>query len=751
MRRAPAVVAVGLCCHLGLQASAPAARAAAGDTTGPATVGRPIARHVLAIYDGAQAGSARDSAVHHLIEMPLNHLGLVVRYHDIRAGVPPQGALDDVRGVVTWLSSDVMRDPRAYLRWLERVGRAGIPAVIIGPLGALRDEAGAVVPLPEVNRALAPFGWSFLGGWHTTTAGVRYDLRRPEVLGFERRLPAVVPPYATARVTGAGASPALSLADSGRPGLASDVVILGSAGGYVAPGFAFFSDRSREREFRQWYLNPFEFFRAAFSTDQVPKPDIATLSGRRIYYSHIDGDGWRNLTQIEPHRTRHVIAARVVLDAVLRASADLPVTVGAIVADLDPAWAGTPESLAVAREIYALPHVEAAIHTYSHPLDWTAFDPATEGGPGGGAAAGAKAALVGPDVVHGHHEKPRTYDTRPFDLASEIDGAAQFVARLLPPDRRVALVQWSGDTRPFPQALLRARRAGLANLNGGDTRFDREFPSAAWVSPLGIRVGDELQVYASNSNENTYTDLWRDRFFGFSFLSKTVLNTGAPRRLRPFNLYYHMYSGERLSSLNAVLANLEFARTLALAPIEASRFSRIVEGFFSAELVSEGPRAWRIRRRGALQTVRFDGEGLGVDFERSQGVVGQRHELGSLFVALDETHPAPLVTLKTVNAADGEPRETVPYLVQSRWRVYEFRHRPGAARFAAEGFGAGEADVAWPAGGAVELRWRAASGRTGVGRFVRDADGIVRLRWPQATAERVDVTLTALEGVHASR
>jgi len=28
----------------------------------------------------------------------------------------------------------------------------------------------------------------------------------------------------------------------------------------------------------------------------VPKPDTTTLAGRRIYYSHIDGDGWKELT-----------------------------------------------------------------------------------------------------------------------------------------------------------------------------------------------------------------------------------------------------------------------------------------------------------------------------------------------------------------------------------------------------------------------------------------------------------------------
>ena len=66
-------------------------------------------------------------------------------------------------------------------------------------------------------------------------------------------------------------------------------------------------------------------------------------------------------------------------------------SVGAVAADLDPAWEGTPESLAVARALYALPQVEAAIHTYSHPLDWRYYAP--------GASPTQRPAAVGPATI----------------------------------------------------------------------------------------------------------------------------------------------------------------------------------------------------------------------------------------------------------------------------------------------------------------------------------------------------------------
>jgi hypothetical protein len=529
----------------------------------------------------------------------------------------------------------------------------------------------------------------------------------------------------------------------GRPSTASDLAIATPRGAIVAPGYAAFTQRIEDVSSRAWYMNPFEFFRLALQTDEVPKADATTLSGRRIYYSHIDGDGWRNLTRVEPYRSRYAIAARVVLERLVRPYRDLPVTVGAIVGDLDRAWQGSRESLAVARELYAEPHVEPAIHTYSHPFYWRSFDPDAHDD------ARSETAAAGPDLTYeGVEARGRAYGDRRFTLTLELDDAAAFVDRLLPEGKRTALIQWSGDTRPFEAALAHARAIGLANINGGDTRFDREFPSVAWVAPLGIRVGGELQVFASNSNENTYTDLWRDRFFGFSYLARTVRNTDVPRRLKPFNIYYHMYSGERLSSLNAVLANLDYARSLPLAPIETSRFSRIVEGFYATVFEPAGDRAWSVSNRGALQTIRFDRAALdGVDFARSRGVIGQRHQLGSLYVALDEAEATPVVALKRLEAADREPREPAAYLVESRWRVFNLRRESHGIRFTATGYGPGDFTWQWPGPDLVTVRWRAASGASGSREVQIGADGVLSVGLPQMTGVRVDVSIDARDGV----
>ena len=82
------------------------------------------------------------------------------------------------------------------------------------------------------------------------------------------------------------------------------------------------------------------FFRLAFGTDDLPKPDTTTLCGRRMYFSHIDGDGWRNLCEINKYRKRRAMSAEVILDEVLMRFPELPVSVAPIAADLDLRWHG---------------------------------------------------------------------------------------------------------------------------------------------------------------------------------------------------------------------------------------------------------------------------------------------------------------------------------------------------------------------------------------------------------------------------
>ncbi|MFO1523841.1 MAG: hypothetical protein U1G05_17800 [Kiritimatiellia bacterium] len=646
--------------------------------------------------------------------MPLNHLGLVLDYHNVRDGLPAPESLAGVRGVLIWFDQGrCSAGPEALLAWCEGVAATGRKLVVIGDL-PLETALGCA---PVGKDRLVRF-WSALGlRWADNSVDITYDVevlhKSPALVEFERPLPPDLPPFAITRAIGDGAVSHLRVRKKGDPATESDLVVTSPAGGYIAANYLGYQDQ--DGTFLQLYVNPFEFFRAAFGTDDLPKPDVTTLSGGRIYYSHIDGDGWRSESAVPGYKERNASSAEVIYREAILPYPDLPVTVGPIVGDIDPAWYGNRAEMRLARDLFALPHVEPGTHTYTHPLNWAAFsgqdippEPAPERdenegrpipddemvsvfGSGGRVAVQASGAPGAPDKSAGPYERPSTYARGPFRMEREVGESIAFINNLCPPGKQVRLLQWSGNCCPFEAALRQVKLAGVRNINGGDSRFDAEFPSCLWVAPVGRQIGGLRQIFASNSNELTYTDLWTARFFAFRNLAETVRNTDSPRRLSAFNLYYHMYSGERVASLAALKSNLDFARGLKLTPIAASHYAGIADGFFSAQLVPDGPGSWWIEGRDLLQTVRFDdADHKAPRMDQCKGVLGFTRHQGSLYVALDPAVERPRVEIQELAGSGSNMDATRPELEYSRWPVEGLDVKGRAWSFDAAGYGGGE-------------------------------------------------------------
>src|SRR5439155_995443 len=96
-----------------------------------------------------------------------------------------------------------------------------------------------------------------------------------------------------------------------------------------------------------------------------PRPDVTTLNGRRLFYSHIDGDGMRNVSEVRPQ----ALSGEIIHDEIL-SKVPLPISVSVVVAEVDPELLGSARTQGLARAMFALPNVEAASHSFTHPLDW---------------------------------------------------------------------------------------------------------------------------------------------------------------------------------------------------------------------------------------------------------------------------------------------------------------------------------------------------------------------------------------------
>jgi hypothetical protein len=506
----------------------------------------------------------------------------------------------------------------------------------------------------------------------------------------------------------------------------------------VANGYIVYEEPSTGRT--KWIIDPFAFFQQAFGAGRFPIPDATTLSGRRMWFSHIDGDGWNNVSYIEDYRDKATVAAGVVLRELIAPYPDLPVAAGVIGADIDERY-GMPEAgRQAARELFALPQVEIASHTYSHPYQWSFFESYDRKleerliGPDESewkAVVGDRlrriAQRVFPGLVHKGSESdvkvagddpPRAYSDFPFDLDQEIRGSVVAAEELAPEGKHATLYLWSGGAEPFQAAIAGTRRLGLRNLNGGDSRIDPDFPSISYVSPLSRVAGSERQIYAANANDYIYITDGGGREHGFLNLDATVKQTESPRRLKPIDVYYHMYAGERPGQLAAVRHHLDAARQAEVAPIFASHYAAIADGFFSAEITSLGDESWLITHRGALQTVRFDdAKGLAVDFGRSIGVIGQQRNGTALYVALDEAFDEIVVAMRpeaslrasrilpeqssrsglsprfqerTDAAAEHAAEGDAPYLIEGRWTFRDMRRRECGFTVMTKGFGIGQ-------------------------------------------------------------
>jgi len=701
-------------------------------------------RVVLAFYDGERNKSPLWTQVHQSAEMPLNHLGIDVHYHDLHQPLPDEGVMRNVRGILLWLDLDSMPNPEIFLNWIIGRMETGLPVVVMGPHSFEYRSDGSAVDPALVGRFWRQMGLKKTGEWITATYAL--DFQRKDggrMTAFEHDLPLLPSAIPDVRIIDADSVSYLRAYDARSVENALDLVVTGKHGGYIAPGYSIVEYRDSRR--RYWYINPFRFFSEAFRLEGLPKPDTTTLSGRRIFYSHIDGDGWRNPSLVPGYRDKGKLSSEVIYQEIFLKYPDLPVTVGPIAADLDLNWFGTKESRRIAREIFALPHIEAGSHTYTHPLSWQFFKhydtakeapylplyPKTPGNflyqaglqgllkyamESAGAPPDSERAAVEITKVKGdiedYYRTPRVYYNGPYDLQTDIVGSADLIEQFLPEGKKVQVLQWSGNTTPFERAVALAREAGMKNINGGDTRLDRQYNSLLWVSPIGRRVGKELQIFASNSNENTYTDLWTGRFYGYRFLEQALRRTESPWRIKPINIYYHMYSGEREASLNALRRNLDYARSQSIAPVTTSLFAAIAEGFFSARIERLEGRRWRILDRGRLQTVRFDRAAFrGVDFERSEGVLGQTHLQGSLYIHLDPAEEAPVVALREVESADREPDASRPYLISSRWWTEGLAFSSDRFRFQVQGYGAGDMQWYVPIPGRYRLRLQHADGK----------------------------------------
>lgn len=555
-----------------------------------------LPRQVLIVHD--EPGDLADVATHEAHQsgsLPLNYLGFDVRYvfhgsAELR-GLSMQVLSRRFAGVVTWFNRDSFPETAAMVRLLKNAKAQGVPVVMMNQLpGDATMLDWGVLSAPPVKLSQLP----------------TIDRRVPEI-GFEIEPETLQDALVPITVHAASSDVWLRWKAGGdtRAGetsnLTSDVIAITPWGGFAA-GRSFNTQLPQDFGSR-WVVNPIEFFRATLQVDSaIPVPDVTTESGRRMLLIHVDGDGFPSRTE----RIGSPLAGEVLLSEFLLRYR-WPSTISIIEGEVGPDGLHAALSSAMektARQIFSLPHIEMASHTYSHPFFWK-------------------------DAELGKETPGRVVRLRipgySYSSEREIMGARDYINTLAPSGKKTRVLLWSGDTEPLEKPIRLAYEAGLLNMNGGFTTTSQAEPSLTLVAPLGMMKGDFYQVYAPMQNEHVYTNGWTGPFYGFERVIETFERTERPLRLKPINIYYHTYITTKragITSLHKVYGWAE--RQLGaqrLHPVYASQYIERVLDWRRAT-VARSDEGWELRGGHHLRQWRVDAAAPLPVFAAAAGLAG---------------------------------------------------------------------------------------------------------------------------------
>jgi len=489
-------------------------------------------RKVMLLFDSRINGKQYASQVHELVAPLLEYYGYVPIYIDVASQELPAGELKgQYAGIVSW--SYTPYAVPALSAWIRRQIESDIPI-------AMFDTP--VIPVDQ---------------WLSEKMGIRStvpvhadsikSVYKSDLIGYETSIPA--------RTSTIGLSAINSSADNevhftveDNKGVRADLVVTGKWGGFAASPATVIVDFD---ETSKWVINPFKFLEQSLKLQKLPMPDVTTENGNRLWLAHIDGDALPSWAEMGERK----LGAEVIEDAILRRY-NMPHSISIVEAEMTSISAVNDRRermFDVARRLFAMPSVEIATHTYSHPFKWE---------------------LVGKFPGSGKYNID-VGDYR-FSPEREIAGSARFInENLAPANKKTELMLWSGNALPEESALAAAQNSGLINLNGGYTTISNSSPSVTLISPMARIVGPYVQAYAPIMNENVYTNDWLGPFDGFRRVIETFEMTDKPRRFKPLSIYYHFYAGTKKASLRSLEEIYEWSSKQDILPVHASYYARI--------------------------------------------------------------------------------------------------------------------------------------------------------------------------------
>lgn len=558
-------------------------------------------REILVLYNSKIKKEL--SSAHHLASLPLEYLGYIPVLKRIEKGLPDINELTRYKAVLIWPEKPI-ENTEAYEAWFRVLTQEKIPFLFVEGFGLNDDTVlASYLGVKKVqNKA------DVLDKQEIVSKDKIFDFETPLRLNYAPTL------YQATKAT-------KLLVLTNTYGQENVPVALMPWGGYALSGIATanFSDNTL------WVINPYEFFKMGLKLESIPVPDPTTQTGRRLLFTHIDGDASMNKAQWDPR----AFSIGVMYDKIL-SKYKIPQSVSIVQAETDPHGLYPQDSLALetqAQKIYSLPYVEGATHTLTHPFKW--------------------GEIKNDELNESYRLKLPGYK---FSLDKEISGSLDYInTRLMPAGKKQAnTLYWTGDCLPTESTLEYAYKHNILNINGGDTIITNDKPWLSLVAPYGIKRGEYRQVYTGAENENVYTNDWLGPFWGYKKVIQTFELTNKPRRLKPIDIYYHFYAASKIASLRALDEVYQWALVQETMPIYTSEFIPKVLEFYDISMYKT-EKQWHCKGMKELKTLRLDESLDMVDYKTSVGILGEKRDKSQRYVHVDTRSGVKLSLSKDAN------------------------------------------------------------------------------------------------------
>ncbi len=541
-------------------------------------------RRALILYDKRACPILMECGAHYMAQLILEYYGYIPYLREINIELPPldEPLVDKFGAIVVWLGVNQVMNPKKFHNWVVKRIEGGNRILFIDNFG-----------FPLTDEYLKPLG---IKSETNRGDGGNYKIvYKDRNIGFESE------PFRNFEgiaiyPTGKNSKPLFILENNKRQKTVP--IALTDWGGYALYGAATFTRFNTTK----WVVNPLYFFKKAFNITNYPMPDTTTLSGNRILYIHIDGNGF--IQPLEYNSKK--FSSESIRDEFIK-KYKLPHSISIIEGEIAP-WGAYPKLPhkkleKIARSIFSLPNVEPASHSFSHPFKW-------------------KAVLTSKTIKKGYSLQIKGYYK--FDLKREILGSLNYIStRLTPPNKKAKLMFWTGDCNPPWKALKICYENGILNINGGDTGISYREPYLSLVAPMGVDKNGYFQVYASFQNENYYTNEWKGPYYAYRNVIQAFKLTDKKWRFKPINIYYHFYIASKYASKKSLKDVYEWAIKQEITPIYTSDYIRNVLSYRKSVVAYDG-NGWVIRTDGNLASLKINGK-VFVDIEKSKGIGGYRY------------------------------------------------------------------------------------------------------------------------------